>query len=71
VFRFNALMTPMRAIKVGPLSSTTRSRAWTATCLPEILLGLGKLPDIVRCVLEVDVRTRQGNGLVERREHDI
>src|SRR6266850_1080026 len=31
-WRFNALMTPMRAIMVGPLSSTTRSRASTAAC---------------------------------------
>jgi hypothetical protein len=30
--RFNARMTPMRAIMVGPLSSTTRSRASTAAC---------------------------------------
>src|SRR5882757_8862789 len=30
--RFNALMTPMRAIIVGPLSSTTKSRASTAAC---------------------------------------
>jgi hypothetical protein len=30
--RFSALRMPMRAIMVGPLSSTTRSRASTADC---------------------------------------
>src|SRR5882724_7994772 len=31
-FRFSARIIPMRAIMVGPLSSTTRSRASTAAC---------------------------------------
>src|SRR3981189_987927 len=31
-FRFRALMMPIHAIMVGPLSSTTRSRASTAAC---------------------------------------
>jgi hypothetical protein len=59
----------MRAIMVGPLSSTTRSRASTAGLpLLEILLGLGKLPDRVRGVLEGDelATAGQGNGIVER-----
>jgi hypothetical protein len=44
-FRFNALMTPMRAIMAGPLSSTTRSNASTAarhsssSCSALALLG--------------------------------
>jgi hypothetical protein len=65
-FRFNALSRPIRAIMVGPLSSTTRSRASTGGLpLLEILLGLGKLLDIVCGVLEGNeaAATGQGNGI--------
>jgi len=52
----------MRAIMVGPLSSTTRGLP-----LLEQLLGLGKLLDIDRGILEGnDLATAgQGNGIVE------
>jgi len=48
-------MMPMRAIMVGPLSSTTRSKASTAALpLLEQLLGRGELLDIFGGVLEDD-----------------
>ena len=53
MFRFNALMTPMRAIIVGPWSPTTRSRASTAALsFLEQLLDPRKLLDIIRGLLE-------------------
>jgi hypothetical protein len=52
---------------VGPLSSTTRSRASTAACHSSMLFCLGKLLDIVGGVLEGDelATAGQGNGIVE------
>src|SRR5712664_3769484 len=53
--RFNARSMPMRAIMVGPLSSTTRSRSSTAAChSSRSCSALGKLLDIVRGILEGD-----------------
>lgn len=46
--RLSARRTPMRAIMVGPISSTTRSRASTAGLpLREMLFGLRKAGDVV------------------------
>ena len=59
---------PMRAIMVGPLSSTTKSRASTRGLpLLEVLLGLGKLLDVFGGVLEGDelAAAGQGNRIVE------
>ena len=66
-FRFNARMTPIRAIMVGPLSSTTRSRALTAACHSSRSCSAWEA-SIVGGVLEGDelATAVQGNGIVER-----
>src|SRR5882672_6369058 len=61
--RFSALMTPMRAIMVGPLSSTTRSRASTAAChSASCCSGLGELLDVFGGVVEGDELAAAGKG---------
>ncbi len=64
----------MRAIMVSPLSSTTRSRGFDRGLpLLEILLGLGKLLDIIRGVLEgYELATAgRGMGSSKGRDQDI
>jgi hypothetical protein len=57
-------MTPIRANMVGPVCSTTRSRALP---LRELLFGLGELLDVCGGILERDEleTTGQGNGIIE------
>jgi hypothetical protein len=69
MWRFSALSTPMRAIMVGPVCSTTSSRAsYRSLPLRELLFGLGELLDVCGGVLEGDEMAAPGKGnrIVER-----
>ena len=65
--RFNALSIPMRAIMVGPLSSTTISRASTAACHLSSSCSALALLDVFGGVVQRNemATAGQGNGIVE------